>query len=99
MFEKSMHSIKDNFFGFIKSLAKSKKGPAFGAEEKIKQLNLQALNVRLATLESIFEAGSGHSGTALSIVDIITALLFHRLNWESFLDDIKDKPADEQLRY
>ncbi|MBI2086887.1 MAG: transketolase [Candidatus Zambryskibacteria bacterium] len=67
--------------------------------DSIRKLNLLAAEVRLATLDSIYKAGSGHSGTALSIVDIVTVLLFHRLNWDKFLENVKEKSTDEQWQY
>lgn len=69
------------------------------SDERIRELNSLAAQVRLATINTIYHAGSGHVGTSLSIVDIITALLFHRLNWRKFLPDIKEKSADEQWQY
>jgi len=68
-------------------------------EGTIERLNTLASLVRLATLDSIYKVGSGHGGTSLSIVDIITALLFHRMNWEKFRGDIALKSHDEQWRY
>ncbi len=68
-------------------------------EEKARQLNLLSAKVRLLTIDSIYRAGSGHGGTSLSIVDIITALLFHRLNWNKFLAEVEGKSEEEQWRY
>jgi len=57
------------------------------------------VEVRVTTIETIYRAGSGHSGPALSIVDIITSLLFYRMNWDKYLKDVKGKDALKQWRY
>src|SRR3989344_6790123 len=98
----SMTSIKSVFNRIRESIAYNtgtvlKKGPA--DTEISKRLNRLAVEVRLATLESIYKAGSGHGGTSLSIVDIITALLFHRLNWSKFLEEVRGKTHEEQWSY
>lgn len=95
------YSIKDNFASFLKSLIQQEAGEAKNGadEETIKNLNQLAAKVRLATLQSIYHAGSGHGGTSLSIADILTALLFHKMNWGKFLNEVKGKSADEQWHY
>jgi len=65
----------------------------------IKKLNLLAVDVREATLEMIYEVGSGHGGTALSIVDIVTSLLFHRMDWSKQLKHVKGRAPSKQWKY
>jgi len=65
----------------------------------IKKLNLLAVDVREATLEMIYETGSGHIGPALSIADIITLLLFYRMNWSKHLKHVKGKAPLKQWKY
>ncbi len=43
-----------------------------------------AKRIRALTLKSIFEAGSGHIGSAFSMVEILTVLLFSEMNWLSY---------------
>ena len=47
--------------------------------EKIKQLELQANELRKAALTMIYEAQSGHPGGAFSAADIVTALYFSEM--------------------
>ncbi|MDO8424111.1 MAG: 1-deoxy-D-xylulose-5-phosphate synthase N-terminal domain-containing protein [bacterium] len=92
-----MNSIKANLSKIFGRHTKSRSAASLGFDDKIiRELNLLANEVRLKTLETIYHAGSGHIGTSLSMVDVITALLFHRLNWSKFLSVVKGKPADEQ---
>ncbi|MFO7863248.1 MAG: transketolase [Salinivirgaceae bacterium] len=46
----------------------------------IKQLQLQALQIRISIIESLQAAGSGHLGGSLGLADVFTALYFHELN-------------------
>jgi len=66
---------------------------------KIKALEEKAKRIRASTIKTIYEAGSGHIGPALSIVEIITCLLFGELNWMDFLEEAKDLSPEEQLKY
>lgn len=58
-----------------------------------------AKKVRALTLKTIFEAGSGHIGSAFSMVEIITVLLFSEMNWFNFLSQAQTKTKEEQLAY
>ncbi len=49
-------------------------------EEKLKELNLKANKIRQLIIETLVEAGSGHSGGPLGMADIFTAFCFHILN-------------------
>lgn len=45
----------------------------------IKQLEQAANNGRITAIKAIHQAGSGHPGGSLSVMDIITALYFHEM--------------------
>lgn len=66
---------------------------------KIKYLEDTAKKVRILTLETIYKVGSGHIGPSLSIVEIITSLLFHKMNWSNFLEDVRGKDHNTQWEY
>lgn len=58
-------------------------------EEKLKGLEVKANKIRQLIIETLLEAGSGHSGGPLGMTDIFTAFYFHILrhdpknpNWE-----------------
>jgi transketolase len=63
--------------------------------------NLQdiANDIRKLTLKTVYDAKSGHIGPALSIVDIITVLLFDQMNWHELKSGVKDKTPDEEWQY
>ncbi len=46
----------------------------------IKELELEAIEIRKRTLEIIYSAAGGHTGGSLSLVDILTALYFEVMN-------------------
>src|SRR3990167_9348920 len=46
-------------------------------DEKIKWLEEKANDIRVSIIESLIEAGSGHSAGPLGMSDIFTALYFH----------------------
>src|SRR3990167_2713870 len=48
-------------------------------EEKIKELELKANDIRQSIIEMLVEAGSGHTAGPLGMADIFTALYFHIL--------------------
>lgn len=48
-------------------------------EEKIKELEKIANDIRISTIESLVEAGSGHTAGPLGMADIFTALYFNIL--------------------
>jgi transketolase len=48
--------------------------------EKIKELEITANKIRQSVLESLAEAGSGHTAGSLGMADIFTALYFNILN-------------------
>lgn len=49
-------------------------------EEKLKDLELKATTARELVLQTLLEAGSGHSGGPLGMADIFIAFYFHILN-------------------
>lgn len=49
-------------------------------EEKIKELELKANEIRQSLIEMLLEAGSGHTAGSLGMADIFTAFYFHILN-------------------
>jgi DhnA family fructose-bisphosphate aldolase class Ia len=58
-------------------------------EDKLKELDETARKLRILLIETLLEAGSGHSGGPLGMADIFTAFYFHILhhdpekpNWE-----------------
>ncbi|MEK7148269.1 MAG: 1-deoxy-D-xylulose-5-phosphate synthase N-terminal domain-containing protein [Patescibacteria group bacterium] len=93
-----MNFIKNNIAKLFRNANAPENISAF-SEATIKKLNAMAAEVRLATLGAIYSVNSGHVGTSLSIVDIITALLFHRMNWREFLSNVQGKSKDEEWRY
>jgi len=50
------------------------------SDEKIKELELTANEIRQSIIEMLLEAGSGHTAGSLGMADIFTALYFHILN-------------------
>ncbi len=53
------------------------------SEDKKKQLNLKANQIRQDIIEMLEEAGSGHPAGSLGMADIFTAFYFHILNHDS----------------
>ncbi len=49
-------------------------------DEKIKKLEQKAEGIRISIIESLVEAGSGHTAGPLDMADIFTVLYFHTLN-------------------
>lgn len=49
-------------------------------DEKIKELELTANDIRQSVISMLLEAGSGHTAGPLGMADIFTALFFHTLN-------------------
>jgi len=49
-------------------------------EDKIKELEEKANQIRQSLIEMLTEAGSGHTAGPLGMADIFTALYFHVLN-------------------
>ncbi|HVZ67171.1 MAG TPA: transketolase [Patescibacteria group bacterium] len=50
------------------------------SDEKLKDLELKAVQARELVIESLLEAGSGHSAGPLGMADIFIAMYFHVLN-------------------
>ena len=49
-------------------------------DEKLKELEEKANQIRQSLIEELLEAGSGHTAGPLGMADIFTALYFHVLN-------------------
>src|SRR5947209_4029608 len=49
-------------------------------DDKLKDLQLKANKARQLVIETLVEAGSGHSGGPLGMADIFTAMYFYILN-------------------
>ena len=50
------------------------------SEEKVRELEVLANEIRQTTIKMLVEAGSGHTAGPLGMADIFTALYFHVLN-------------------
>lgn len=59
--------------------------------DKLKELKLKANEARKLVLETLLEAGSGHSGGPLGMADIFTAFYFHILNHDPKNPDWPDR--------
>lgn len=60
-------------------------------ENKIKELEKKAIDIRVSVLESLVSAGSGHTAGPLGMADIFTALYFHIMKHNPKKPDWKDR--------
>jgi transketolase len=60
-------------------------------DKKIKELELQANEIRKSIIEMLVEAGSGHTAGPLGMADIFTAFYFHILNHDPKKPDWSDR--------
>ncbi len=60
-------------------------------DEKIKELELKANDIRKSIIEMLVEAGSGHTAGPLGMADIFTAMYFHILNHDPKNPDWPDR--------
>nr|MBI5455517.1 transketolase [Candidatus Levybacteria bacterium] len=60
-------------------------------DEKVKELELKANEARQLLIETLLEAGSGHSAGPLGMADIFTAFYFHILNHDPKNPDLEDR--------
>lgn len=60
-------------------------------DKQIKDLEKKATDIRVAVLESLAEAGSGHTAGSLGMADIFTALYFNILKHNPKKPDWKDR--------
>ncbi len=60
-------------------------------EDKLKDLNLKAEKARELVIETLLEAGSGHSAGPLGMADIFTAFYFHILSHDPKKPDWPDR--------
>ena len=49
-------------------------------DNKLKELEIKANDVRISVIESLLAAGSGHTAGPLGMADVFTAFYFHILN-------------------
>ena len=49
----------------------------------IKDLKKKALQTRIDVLNMLYEAGSGHTGGSLSVVEILVSLYFFKMKYRS----------------
>lgn len=60
-------------------------------EEKLKDLELKANTARQLLIDTLLEAGSGHSAGPLGMAEIFTAFYFHILNHDPKNPDLPDR--------
>lgn len=60
-------------------------------DDKIKQLELKANDIRQTIIEMLVEAGSGHTAGPLDMADIFTLLYFHALRHDPHAPDWEDR--------
>jgi transketolase len=60
-------------------------------DKKIKELEKKANDIRIATIESLVEAGSGHTAGPLGMADIFVAMYFHILKHDPKKPDWDDR--------
>jgi transketolase len=60
-------------------------------DKKIKELEKQANDIRIATIEELVEAGSGHTAGPLGMADIFVAMYFHILKHNPKKPDWEDR--------
>jgi transketolase len=60
-------------------------------EDKLKDLDLKATHARELVMETLLEAGSGHSAGPLGMADIFTAFYFHILNHDPKRPEWEDR--------
>jgi len=60
-------------------------------DEKIKELEVKANEIRQSIIEMLTEAGSGHTAGPLGMADIFTAFYFHILNHDPKKPDWEDR--------
>ena len=60
-------------------------------EDKIKELEIKANEIRQSLIEELVEAGSGHTAGPLGMADIFTAFYFHILNHDPKNPEMEDR--------
>ncbi|HMO78941.1 MAG TPA: transketolase [Candidatus Paceibacterota bacterium] len=61
------------------------------SDEKVKELQLKATEIRKSIIESLTEAGSGHTAGSLGMTDIFTYLYFYALKHDPKIPDWLDR--------
>src|SRR5438046_6958670 len=61
------------------------------SDEKLKDLELKAVEARELVIQTLLEAGSGHSSGPLGMADIFTAFYFHILNHDPKNPSMSDR--------
>jgi transketolase len=60
-------------------------------DQKIKDLQIKANNIRISIIEMLIEAKSGHTAGPLGMTDIFTLLYFHAMKHDPLRPDWKDR--------
>jgi len=60
-------------------------------DDKVKELEIKANEIRQSIIEMLLEAGSGHTAGPLGMADIFTAFYFHILNHDPKNPDMEDR--------
>ncbi len=60
-------------------------------DKKIKELEKKANDIRISVIESLVEAGSGHTAGPLGMADVFTAFYFHILKYNPKKPDWEDR--------
>jgi transketolase len=58
-----------------------------------------ARRIRYLSIDTIYKVKSGHIGPALSIIEIISILLFQELNWKKYLPETQNKSPEDQWKF
>ena len=61
------------------------------SEQKIRNIEKKANNIRISIIESLAEAGSGHTAGSLGMADVFATLFFSVLNYDPKNPDWKDR--------
>ncbi len=60
-------------------------------DEQVKSLTEKARQIRIDILKMLTECGSGHTGGSLSAADIVTALYFYKMKYDSKKPHMKER--------
>src|SRR3990167_2283700 len=60
-------------------------------DDKIKELELKANEIRTSIIQMLVEAGSGHTAGPLGMADIFTAMYFHILHHDPKNPDMPER--------
>jgi len=60
-------------------------------DQKIKELEKKAKDIRISIIEMLVEAGSGHTAGSLRMTDIFTTLYFHSMKHDPKKPDWEER--------